>query len=323
MRAIGLISGGLDSALAVSLMKQQGIEVITLRFLSPFWGKDNQARRLVKELGVDYREIEVDESYLSIVQSPRYGYGENMNPCIDCKIWMLHRARIFMEEWGASFVFTGEVLGQRPKSQMKNTLRLIEKQSGLEGLLLRPLSAKLLPETVPEKEGWVKREQLLDLSGRGRKRQLELARRWGIRSFSLPAGGCLLTEPNFARRLQDLLQNGQNLTFQEVRLLKVGRHFRLSPSFKLIVGRDAEENQKLQEMFADGDVLFLPENGKGPLALGRGEGDRSVLQEAASLLAHYVRFEERLVPIRIESASYREKCCVEKMKEEMVKERML
>jgi tRNA U34 2-thiouridine synthase MnmA/TrmU len=228
-----------------------------------------------------------------------------------------------MEEWGASFVFTGEVLGQRPKSQMKNTLRLIEKQSGLEGLLLRPLSAKLLPETVPEKEGWVKREQLLDLSGRGRKRQLELARRWGIRSFSLPAGGCLLTEPNFARRLQDLLQNGQNLTFQEVRLLKVGRHFRLSPSFKLIVGRDAEENQKLQEMFADGDVLFLPENGKGPLALGRGEGDRSVLQEAASLLAHYVRFEERLVPIRIESASYREKCCVEKMKEEMVKERML
>ncbi|NSW76717.1 MAG: tRNA 4-thiouridine(8) synthase ThiI, partial [Candidatus Atribacteria bacterium] len=214
MRAIGLISGGLDSALAVSIVKRQGIEVIALRFLSPFWGRGKWIKQLIEELGVEYQEVEVDESYLGMIENPRYGYGKNMNPCIDCKIWMLRRAKDLMKEWGASFVFTGEVVGQRPKSQMKNTLRLIEKQSGLEGLLLRPLSAKLLPETVPEKEGWVKREELLDLSGRGRERQLKLAEEWGIRSFPPPAGGCLLTEPNFSRRLRDLRQHGENLTFQ-------------------------------------------------------------------------------------------------------------
>jgi len=324
MRAIGLISGGLDSALAVFLMKRQGFEVIALRFSSPFWGRDEQARRLAQELGVDYREIEVDESYLVMVQNPRYGYGENMNPCIDCKIWMLRRARDFMEEWGASLVFTGEVLGQRPKSQMKNTLRLIEKQSGLEGLLLRPLSAKLLPETLPEREGWVKRESLLDLSGRGRKRQLQLAEAWGVKFFSPPAGGCLLTEPNFSKRLQDFLLGGKNLDFREIKLLKIGRHFRLSPAFKLIVGRDEEENQELREFFTGGDgVLFFPEKGKGPLALGRGQGDPEILREAASLVAYYVRLEEELVPLCVEYHGFRETWYVPRMEEEAVRRKMV
>ena len=324
MRAIGLISGGLDSALAVFLMREQGIEVIALRFSSPFWGRDDQARRLARELGVDYREIAVDESYLAMVQNPRYGYGENMNPCIDCKIWMLRRARDFMEEWRASFVFTGEVLGQRPKSQMKNTLRLIEKQSGLEGFLLRPLSAKLLPETVPEREGWVRRESLLDISGRGRKRQLQLAEAWGVRFFSPPAGGCLLTEPNFSKRLWDFLRSGQNLDFREVKLLKIGRHFRLSVAFKLVVGRDEKENEELRKLFArDGGVLFSPERGKGSLALGRGQESPEILREAASLVAYYVRLEEDLVPIYVEHHCLRETWWVPRMEEEAVRKKMI
>lgn len=323
MRAIGLISGGLDSALAVSAVKRQGIEVIALRFLSPFWGRGKWIEQLIKELGVEYREIEVDESYLAIVENPRYGYGKNMNPCIDCKIWMLRQAKEFMKEWGASFVFTGEVVGQRPKSQMKNTLRLIEKQSGLEGLLLRPLSAKLLPETVPEKERWVRREELLDLSGRGRERQLKLAEEWGIRSFPPPAGGCLLTEPNFSRRLRDLLQHAENLTFQGVELLKIGRHFRLNPAFKLIVGRDAEENEKIRKIATPEDILFFPSEGRGPVALGRGKGDQETFKDAASLVAYYVRCDENHVPIGMEHHYNREVWCVPKMEEKAVRERMI
>ena len=183
---------------------------------------------------------------------------KNLNPCIDCKIWMLKEARREMEKEGASFVFTGEVVGQRPKSQLKNTLRLIEKQSGLEGYLLRPLSAKLLPPTIPEEKGWVKREELLDLQGRGRKRQLELAEKWGIKHFSPPAGGCLLTDPNFSRRLKDLWESEEAYNFESVELLKVGRHFRLRPSFKLVGGRNQIENEKLKECVREDDILFFP-----------------------------------------------------------------
>ena len=258
MRAIGLVSGGLDSALAIFLLKKQGIEVIGLSFLSPFWESKNTLKRLAQELEIELREIEVGEEYLELLKNPQFGYGKNLNPCIDCKIWMLKEARREMEKEGASFVFTGEVVGQRPKSQLKNTLRLIEKQSGLEGYLLRPLSAKLLPPTIPEEKGWVKREELLDLQGRGRKRQLELAEKWGIKHFSPPAGGCLLTDPNFSRRLKDLWESEEAYNFESVELLKVGRHFRLRPSFKLVVGRNQIENEKLKEFVREDDILFFP-----------------------------------------------------------------
>ena len=268
MRAIGLVSGGLDSALAIFLLKKQGIEVIGLSFLSPFWESKNTLKQLAQELEIELREIEVGEEYLELLKNPQFGYGKNLNPCIDCKIWMLKEARREMEKEGASFVFTGEVVGQRPKSQLKNTLRLIEKQSGLEGYLLRPLSAKLLPPTIPEEKGWVKREELLDLQGRGRKRQLELAEKWGIKHFSPPAGGCLLTDPNFSRRLKDLWESEEAYNFESVELLKVGRHFRLRPSFKLVVGRNQIENEKLKEFVREDDILFFPGR-VGPLALGR------------------------------------------------------
>lgn len=323
MKAIGLLSGGLDSALAIALLKHQNIEVIALHFWSPFWKKGDDVRKLTEELGVEFQEVEVDASYLEVVQSPRYGYGKNVNPCIDCKIWMLRQARMYMEKWEAWFVFTGEVLGQRSKSQMRNTLRLIEKQSNLDGLLLRPLSAKLLPETIPEKMGWVKRDGLLGLSGKGRKKQLELAQEWGIKSFFPPAGGCLLTEPNFTRRWRDFLQNGAKLDFQAVELLKIGRHFRLSSFCKLIVGRDEEENRRLQELFCDGDVLFFPQRGKGPWALLKGKEREEGVKKAVSLLAYYVRLEEETVPIVVWNGYVQEVWQTKRMTEEEVKERMI
>ena len=323
MRAIGLVSGGLDSALAIFLLKKQGIEVIGLSFLSPFWESKNTLKRLAQELEIELREIEAGEEYLELMKNPQFGYGKNLNPCIDCKIWMLKEAKKEMEKEGASFVFTGEVMGQRPKSQLKNTLRLIEKQSGLEGYLLRPLSAKLLPPTIPEEKGWVKREELLDLQGRGRKRQLELAEKWGIKHFSPPAGGCLLTDPNFSRRLKDLWESEEAYNFESVELLKVGRHFRLRPSFKLVVGRNQIENEKLKEFVREDDILFFPREGKGPLALGRGEADEPLLQEAASLRARYIHFPGEVVSVGAKTGSLLRVLEVERMSEEEVKKRMI
>ncbi|HXL02446.1 MAG TPA: tRNA 4-thiouridine(8) synthase ThiI [Candidatus Atribacteria bacterium] len=323
MKAIGLISGGLDSALAVFLLKKQGIEVIGLNFHSPFWESKNTLRQLAQDLEIALRAVEVREDYLELVRNPQFGYGKNLNPCIDCKIWMLREAKKEMEKEGASFIFTGEVVGQRPKSQLKNTLRLIERQSGLEGYLLRPLSAKLLPPTIPEEKGWVKREELLDLQGRGRKRQLELAEKWGIKHFSPPAGGCLLTDPNFSRRLKDLWESEEAYDFESVELLKVGRHFRLGASFKLVVGRNQAENEKLKEFLREGDILFFPREGKGPLALGRGKVDESLLQEAASLFAYYIRSHGEAVSVGVKFDSFGEVIEIERMSEEEVKKRMI
>ncbi len=324
MKAIGLVSGGIDSALAVWVMKQQGIEVIALHFLSPFWGKGETAKKMAQASGVTLREVEVGEDYFTMLKNPRYGYGTQMNPCIDCKIWMLRQAKAIMEAEGASFVFTGEVLGQRPKSQMRNTLRLIEKESGLAGFLVRPLSAKLLPPTVPEERGWIIRESLLDVSGRGRSKQLELAQAWGVQFFSPPAGGCLLTEPNFARRLRDLLRSGETWNRVNIELLKIGRHFRLTPSFKLIVGRNEEENERLKAFYHTGDLFLFPLGGKGPCALGRGIWNLELEKEAASLVARYVRSFQSEVVVGIRDQSGERTLTVhERMSESVVKRYML
>jgi len=322
MKAIGLLSGGLDSALAVFLLQKQGIEVIGLHFRSPFWKTQDTVKQLAQELRIELREIEGKEEYLELVRNPQFGYGKNLNPCIDCKIWMLQKAKKEMEKERASFVFTGEVVGQRPKSQLKNTLRLIEKQSGLEGYLLRPLSAKLLPPTIPEEQGEVKREELLDLQGRGRKRQLELAEKWGIKHFSPPAGGCLLTDPHFSRRLKILWESGEAYNLENVELLKVGRHFRF-PSLRLVVGRNQVENEKLEKLTREEDILFFPEEGKGPLALGRGKVDAALLSKAASILAYYIRSPEEVVSVGVKRGSFKETLKVERMSEEEVKKWMV
>lgn len=299
MKAIGLVSGGLDSSIAVALIRSQGIAVIALNFVSPFFGQKGFLRRVMEKLGAELREVPVGEEYLDIVRNPRFGYGKNLNPCIDCKIFMLRKAKTIMEEEGASFVFTGEVVGQRPKSQMRDTLRLIEKESGLSGLLLRPLSAKLLPPTIPEMEGWVRREELLGIAGRGRKEQFALAERFGIEEYASPAGGCLLTDPLFCERLKDLMEHGP-FTFEEVALLKLGRHFRLSPEYKLVVGRNERENKALLACARPGDLLFSPRGGKGPLGIGRGFARPEDIYRSAQIIAFYTKngAEETAVLVR-------------------------
>ena len=284
MKAIALISGGLDSLLAAKLIAQEGVEVIGLKFKIPFYL--NTVKTLVN-LGTEISEVDIGQEFLQLVLKPRYGYGANINPCIDCKILMFTKAKEFMEQLSAKFIITGEVLGQRPMSQHRQALELIEKKSGLEGLLLRPLSARLLPETIPEKQGWVKRENLLNFSGRGRRLQINLAKTLGIKDYAQPAGGCLLTDPLFSKKVKDLIAHGQ-LNRDNIELLKIGRHFRISPQAKLAVGRDEKENQELVSLAKEKDYLFFPqEDLAGPTSLGRGIFNEELLELCARITCRY------------------------------------
>ncbi len=293
MRAIALLSGGLDSTLAAKVVMEQGVELEALNFLTVFCTCTNRgetclaSQKAVENLGIPLRILNVSEEYLSVVKHPRHGYGRNMNPCIDCRIFMLKKTKAYMEEVGSAFIVTGEVLGQRPMSQRKDAMRLIEKEAGLEGLILRPLSAKVLPTTIPEKEGWVDREKLLNISGRSRKPQMELADHFGIRDYPCPAGGCLLTDPGFAKRMKDLLLHKPDFPLNDVHLLKMGRHFRLSHLVKLVVGRNEEENQKIQTFAQGEDILLKVASLPGPLSLLRGKPDEGDIEKAAAITAHY------------------------------------
>lgn len=281
VKAIGLFSGGLDSAIAARLMMDQGIEVIAVAFKTPFAGAE-WALKMGNTLGLDVEVIDCRDDYMEIVKHPRFGYGKNMNPCIDCKIFMLKKAKGLMESERASFVFTGEVLGQRPMSQQMEQLKLIERESGLEGCLLRPLSAKLLEPTIPELKGIVDREKLLGIKGRRRKEQLELARKFGFTEFATPAGGCSLTDPQFSERLKEALEHGE----EDMELLKVGRHFRTESGAKVVVGRNEEENKRIRELAGEGDRLIEILDFPGPLVLLRNGEDRDV-EVAASLALRY------------------------------------
>jgi tRNA U34 2-thiouridine synthase MnmA/TrmU len=265
IKAVALFSGGLDSILAVKLIQEQGIEVRGVNFRTPFFGLDKNLAS-IKYLDIDLEIIDITQELLEVLRNPRYGFGKNMNPCIDCHILMFKKAGEYMTKIGASFILSGEVLGERPMSQNRNSLSRIERESGFEGRILRPLSALLLAETIPEKEGLVDRNKLLDISGRSRKRQMELAVKMGIEDYPSPAGGCKLTEPAFSKRLRDLFTQ-ENFSLKEIELLKLGRHFRLSKDIKLVVGRNKEENEQLQNFFQDGDFLFKAKNLKGPVSL--------------------------------------------------------
>jgi hypothetical protein len=263
---IGLFSGGLDSILAQLVLRRQGARVRALTFSSPFFSPDQaQAAARIHDLELTVDPLGPD--YLDMVKDPPRGRGSNMNPCIDCHAFMLRRALELMEQWGADFVFTGEVLGQRPMSQNKQALGLVAKLSGRPDLILRPLSARLLPPTKMEEEGLVDRERLLDLKGRGRKPQMALARELGVRDYPAPAGGCLLTEPGFSNRLRDLFAHTPEAGPELIELLKWGRHLRLSPQAKLVVGRKHEENLALERL-APPQALCLRAVGRpGPLGL--------------------------------------------------------
>jgi tRNA U34 2-thiouridine synthase MnmA/TrmU len=293
MKAIALLSGGLDSTLAAKIVLDLGIELEALNFLTVFCTCTNKgetclaSQKAVSALGIPLKVLNVSEEYLPVVKNPKHGYGSNMNPCIDCRIFMLKKAKAYMEEIGASFIVTGEVLGERPMSQRRDSMRLIEKEAGLDGLILRPLSAKLLPASIPEKEDWVDRERLLKIQGRSRKPQIHLADHYGIRDYPCPAGGCLLTDPAFARRIRDLIHHHSDFTLNDVHLLKMGRHFRLSPKLKLVVGRNEEENQKIQTFSEERDILLRLFCFRGPLSLLRGEAGEREVEQAASITARY------------------------------------
>ncbi len=291
--AIALLSGGLDSALAISLVMRQGIEVTALHFASFFspldvTSEDSPVRMLAKNLGVPLIVMQKGEDFLDIIRNPRYGLGKNLNPCIDCRIYTLIKAKKLMEDLGGSFIVTGEVAGQRPMSQRKHTMQLIDKRSGCEGLILRPLSAKVLPVTIPETEGWVDRERLLGITGRGRKTQLALAEELKLTGYSPPAGGCLLTDPGFARRLKDLLEDTMDISKSDLQLLRLGRHIRLRPGLKIVVGRNEDENNRIAGLAVEG-TLFAPKDFPGPvvLALYKPEPDEETV--IGSILLRYVK----------------------------------
>lgn len=286
MKAVALISGGLDSALAARLVILQGIEVIGIHLVSPFFNSSGVAKDCCCELKIPLQIIDISSKYLDIIKNPKYGFGKNLNPCIDCHAFMLKEAGRYMEEIKASFLITGEVLGERPKSQSRFALKIVEKESGYESWVLRPLSALLLEETYPEKKGLVSRARFLSLHGRSRRPQLELARRLGITRFSTPASGCLLTDQCFSRRLRDLM-NHSELTLSDAELLKIGRHFRISETCKIIIGRNKQENELLQRAVKSGDLCLSVEGYMGPIGIARGEVTADIILRASSLCARY------------------------------------
>jgi tRNA U34 2-thiouridine synthase MnmA/TrmU len=263
---IGLLSGGLDSILAICVLREQNIRIEAVAFITPFFGPDN-AQKAVKILNVPLHLIDITEVHLEMLKQPKHGYGSGMNPCIDCHALMFREAGKLMQQWGADFLFSGEVLGERPMSQNKQSLRVVARDSGFEEYIIRPLSARLLPVTRPEQEGKVDREQLLDIQGRSRKRQIELAKHYGISEFPEPAGGCRLTEPNFSKRLKDLMTQHKDFSVTEIELLKVGRHFRLHDQIKFIVGRNEQENEKIESLKKESDILIFPNDVPGPAGL--------------------------------------------------------
>jgi len=292
-KAIGLISGGLDSLLAARILKDQGIELQGLSFETPFFGP-GRARRIAAQLGIPFTVMEISEEHLRIVKDPPHGYGSAMNPCIDCHALMIGKAGEMMEEKGYDFIFTGEILNQRPMSQNRQSLLLVARLSGYSDFLLRPLSAKLLPETRVEREGIVDRNRMLDIQGRSRKRQLALAQDYGLVEFGAPAGGCLLTEQDFSVKLRELFGAG-NFALRDVRLLKLGRHFRIG-SVKIVVGRNEEENQKIKEMRGEGDVLLSAEHFPGPVALVCGAATEEILRQAAGICAAFSDAQREEIP---------------------------
>ncbi len=293
MRAVALLSGGLDSILATRVILDQGVEVEALNFVSVFCtctsksSSCSAARSAVKQLGISLKAINSSDEFLEVVKNPKHGYGRNLNPCLDCRILMFRKAREYMDEIGASFLFTGEVLGERPMSQRRDAMELIDKQAGVKGLVVRPLSAALLEPSIPEKEGWIDREKLLSISGRSRKPQIALARSYGIADYPCPAGGCRLTDPGFAARMKDLMKYLPDFSLNDVQLLKVGRHFRLSPSTKTVVGRNEVENKNLLALSSEDDVLLEVVDFAGPLTLVRPPVEQQELLFAAAITARY------------------------------------
>ncbi len=286
IKALALISGGLDSQLAVKVIQLQNIEVEGISFVSPFFGNKDFLKEVAKTLGIKMHIIEVSNDYYRMIVKPKHGYGKAANPCIDCKIYMLKKAKKFAKKIGAKFIITGEILGQRPFSQNKKALMEIAKHSSTENILLRPLSAKLLPESLPEKRKLIDREKLYSIKGRSRKEQLKLAKRFGIKKYLQPAGGCLLTEIEFAKKFFDLIKHKKFLSKQDFELLKYGRHFRFG-NVKIVVGRNKQENEILLKEFSKNALTFEVLGYGSPITLLIGRKSLKAIELAAKLTAFY------------------------------------
>ncbi len=313
-KAVALFSGGLDSTLAILTILKQGIRVKAIKFRTPFdivisqippyppflkgggggiinfhhyLCLSNKEMNVAQRFGFDIEICHLTDEFIEIVKNPRFGYGKNMNPCLDCRILMLKEAKAFMNMIEADFIVTGEVLGQRPMSQRRDVFNLIDREAGVIDYVLRPLSAKLLKVTIPEAEGIVDREMLYGFSGRSRKSQIDLAKEFGLTDYPAPAGGCLLTEPNYAHRLKDLLVYNPAPDMRDINLLRIGRHFRFSPFCKIIVGRDKAENETISFLSVNDDCLLKVEGFGSPTTLVTGEITDEAVSVAASICARY------------------------------------
>jgi len=293
--ALALLSGGLDSLLACRLIMAQGIEVMAIKFVTPFFGyellarQDSYQQKVLAKYGIHVELRDISTSYLELLRQPAHGFGKNFNPCVDCKIFMLTEARRLMTEIGASFIITGEVIGQRPMSQRRDTLRVIERDSGCDGVLLRPLCARNLPPTRVEEEGLVDRARLLGFNGRGRKPQMALAAKYQITDYPSPAGGCLLADVSLGRRLATFYREQAQFTVNVIRLHLVGRQFRLPGGGWLAMGRNDVENQRIENLAQPGEVRLATVDRPGPVALLRFATDPADRLAAAGLIARYAK----------------------------------
>lgn len=296
-KAILLLSGGLDSTLAGKLLLDMGIEVEAVNFISPFCQCTpksmgcSAAKRSAEQLGIDVRVFASGDDYLEVIKHPKFGRGSGMNPCLDCRIYTFSRAGEYMRESGADFLATGEVLGQRPMSQRRQAMETIDRESGFAGFILRPLSAQLMPPTIPEQEGLVNRDELKALQGRRRQPQMEMADELGIKDYLCAAGGCLLTDQDFSIRLRDLFEYEPDCKMSDARLLRYGRHFRLFSGAKVVVGRNESENDAIERSTQTGDVFLTPypHSVPGPSVLCRGAAGDDDVMVAAGLLATYLK----------------------------------
>ncbi len=294
-KAVALLSGGLDSSLAVRMMLEQGVDVEAVAVKTPFCDFDcgkgcgQRVKEVADELGIKLKTVYFGEEYLRMLKNPKYGYGSGMNPCIDCRGMMYNAAKEHMKKTDANFIITGEVLFQRPMSQNNRALQIIEKEAGMECKVLRPLSAKRLPPTDAEKSGLIKRENMCDIKGRSRKGQLALAKRFGISEPPNAAGGCLLTDPAFSKRVKDIIDHSNDTpTLNDVELLKVGRHFRITDDAKLVVGRNKDENEVIKALATDDDIIIEVKDYVGPTSLLRSKNhDNSLLLTCAAIAARY------------------------------------
>jgi tRNA-specific 2-thiouridylase len=287
VRALGLCSGGLDSILAALVLRRQDIEVAWVSFETPFFAA-TKARAAARMTGIPLSVVDITAAYLPMLRNPACGYGKHMNPCMDCHALMFRLAGERLAVEGFDFLFSGEVLGQRPMSQTRTALRYVEKHSGFQGMILRPLSARKLPETLPELDGRVDRSRLLDFAGRSRKPQIELAKALGVREYPAPAGGCLLTDKGYAKRLRDLFDHTTRPTLSQLELLKHGRHFRLADRVKVIVGRTYADNiEILKHRDAATDLTLRVQSHPGPVTLLPGTAGPDAIHQAAAICAGY------------------------------------